>query len=69
MNGHELTMSQVVFAFEDIPNAELRLNRDSDGYVLIMGTNKGYTAVSQVDLLGKRIIPWAHYKKLEGTPE
>lgn len=66
VNGHELFMSQVIFAFEDIPNAELRLNRHSDGYILIIGTNTGFTVVSQIDLLAKRVIPWAHYQKLEG---
>lgn len=60
-------MSQVLFAFEDVPNAELRLHRAGEGYLLIIGTNTGYTVVSQVDLAAKRVLPWAHYKKLEGT--
>lgn len=67
VNGHDLFMSQVMLAFEDVPDGDLNLGRRSNGYLLIVGTTTGYTLVAQVDLLAHKVHAWAYYKKLEGS--
>lgn len=60
-------MSQIVMAFEDVPNPELRMFRHSDGILHILGTTKGNSLILQIDLLEKKVKYWAFYSLSEGS--
>ena len=60
-------MSQIVMAFEDVPNPELRMFRKSDGILQILGSTKGNSLILQIDLLEKKIKYWAFYSLSEGS--
>lgn len=60
-------MSQVVMAFEEVPNAELRMYREGGGILHILGTSKGNSLIVLIDLLANKVVYWAYYSLSEGS--
>lgn len=65
-HGQELFMSQVVMPFQDVPNPEMRMYRQSDGFIFILGTTTGNSLILLIDLLANKVHYWAYYNLSEG---
>ena len=61
-------MSHVLMPFEEVPNPELRMWRQCDGYLLILGSSKGKCAIMQVDTRTNKVLYWAYYNISKGRP-
>jgi hypothetical protein len=64
-NGHDLFLSQIVSNFKQFDSVCIK--GYEEGYVMGIGTNKGYSLVLLIDIGGKKVINWAYYKKFEGS--
>lgn len=64
-HSQDIFMCQIVSHFRNFCWQELA--KCEDGYVLVIGTNKGFTHIYFIDLVLKKLSHWASYKKIEGN--